>query len=326
MSRYILYQQNEKLGPHNIPYIKDALPAISKSGEKDRQAYFKCPYCEKSFIARIKDIKNGKIQSCGCVSSKLRSKKIKENLLNQRFGHLTVVKEIPFDKQNQTRTKWLCQCDCGKELSVFSESLKQGKTKSCGDKKCPYYQEIKQEASRKNILGKKFGQLTVIEKTNKKDNYNNFLWKCQCDCGNIIEVPTTSLLSGNTRACGCVKSFYEKEIYRILTEELQITTIKEKSFLGCINPKTNKKLRFDFYLPKYNLCIEYNGKQHYTTTGTKGWNTSEKLKDLQYRDNIKMQFCHSNGIKLIIIPYWDRQNISSNYLLQLIKKEMGDFK
>lgn len=326
MSRYILYQQNEELGPHNIPYVKDAPPAISKSESKDRQAYFKCPYCGELFIARIKDVKNGKIQSCGCVSNKLKSKGLKENLLNKHFGYLTVIQEIPLNKQYQSRTKWICKCNCGRELEVFSESLKQGRTKSCGNKECPYYQEIKREASRKNILGQKFGQLTVIEKTNKKDKQNNFLWKCQCDCGNTIEVATTSLLSGNTRSCGCTLSFYEKEIYRILTQELNIITIKEKSFAGCVNPKTNRKLRFDFYLPEYNLCMEYNGKQHYVSTGTKGWNTPEKLTDLQYRDNIKMQFCYNNNIKLVIIPYWDRHDISPLYLWQLIKKEMGDFK
>ena len=50
----------------------------------------------------------------------------------------------------------------------------------------------------------RFGKLTAIEKTNKRKD-GCIVWKCQCDCGNIIEIPSRSLKSGNTKSCGCFR-------------------------------------------------------------------------------------------------------------------------
>lgn len=59
-----------------------------------------------------------------------------------------------------------------------------------------------------NLLGQKIGRLTVLEPV---DNIKGrTAWKCQCDCGNIINVTTKSLRSGNTKSCGCL----QKEIIR----------------------------------------------------------------------------------------------------------------
>jgi hypothetical protein len=54
-----------------------------------------------------------------------------------------------------------------------------------------------------NLIDKKFGRLLVIEKTNKRIN-RNVVWKCLCDCGNIIEVKGASLSIKNTKSCGCI--------------------------------------------------------------------------------------------------------------------------
>lgn len=54
-----------------------------------------------------------------------------------------------------------------------------------------------------DLLNKKFGRLLVIEKTDKRRN-GLIIWKCQCDCGNIIEVQGSSLTNGNTKSCGCL--------------------------------------------------------------------------------------------------------------------------
>ena len=57
----------------------------------------------------------------------------------------------------------------------------------------------------KDLIGKVFGKLTVIEKTNKKDN-TCIVWKCRCECGSIKEVNTARLNNGNTRSCGCLQN------------------------------------------------------------------------------------------------------------------------
>ena len=58
-----------------------------------------------------------------------------------------------------------------------------------------------------NLQGQKFGRLTVKEKTEKRSG-RHIVWRCQCDCGTIIEVSSNQLLRNKTQSCGC----YHKEI------------------------------------------------------------------------------------------------------------------
>ena len=58
-----------------------------------------------------------------------------------------------------------------------------------------------------DLTNKKFGRLLVLEKTNLKSK-NGALWKCKCDCGNILNVAKKHLLYGHSRSCGC----YAKKI------------------------------------------------------------------------------------------------------------------
>lgn len=56
---------------------------------------------------------------------------------------------------------------------------------------------------RANLTGKKFGRLTALEfvTTDKKGVY----WLCQCDCGTLATVKSTSLTTSNARSCGCLQ-------------------------------------------------------------------------------------------------------------------------
>lgn len=58
-------------------------------------------------------------------------------------------------------------------------------------------------ALRKDLTGKQFGHLVVVEHCGSKNN--RMLWTCRCECGNVTEVDTHSLTSGNTKSCGCRK-------------------------------------------------------------------------------------------------------------------------
>lgn len=163
-----------------------------------------------------------------------------------------------------------------------------------------------------DLTNKRFGKLVVLELTEKRIN-NNTVWKSKCDCGSICEVNAADLKRGHTTSCGCIKSKGEEKISQIL-QSLNIIFEKEKIFKDCINPETNTLLRFDFYLPEYNTCIEYDGEQHFSYRNT-GWGTKENFEKTQYRDNIKNQYCKNNNISLIRIPYWDYSKIDSKYIL-----------
>lgn len=62
------------------------------------------------------------------------------------------------------------------------------------------------------MIGKIYERLTVIEDTNKRTKQRSKIWLCSCVCGNLIEVPTSSLVSGNTKSCGCLHKDSMKEM------------------------------------------------------------------------------------------------------------------
>ena len=53
-------------------------------------------------------------------------------------------------------------------------------------------------------IGKRYGRLVVIEKTDKR-YHSTTIYKCRCDCGNIVELTINKLHSGHTKSCGCLK-------------------------------------------------------------------------------------------------------------------------
>jgi hypothetical protein len=54
----------------------------------------------------------------------------------------------------------------------------------------------------RDIVGKKFGRLTAIQRVDW--NKGQTIWECKCDCGKKVEIPYGSLKSGNTKSCGCL--------------------------------------------------------------------------------------------------------------------------
>ena len=121
-----------------------------------------------------------------------------KDLRGQVFGRLTVLyRTFSAGKKSM----WKCQCECGNLKSIRQDALISGRTKSCG---C-LHNETTAERMGARILNQRFGMLTVIEKTNKRTKNENIIWKCQCDCGSFTEVPTSSLISGNTKSCGCLQ-------------------------------------------------------------------------------------------------------------------------
>lgn len=124
------------------------------------------------------------------------------DLTGKKFGKLTVIKR----DENKYRsgkpvTMWECRCDCGNEITVEGNSLKTGNTRSCG---CLAKEPKPSKAQ--NLVGKKFGKLTVIQRA---DDYispsgnHSVQWLCKCDCGNIKLAKTAYLINGTTDNCGC---------------------------------------------------------------------------------------------------------------------------
>lgn len=232
-----------------------------------------------------------------------------KDLTGQKFGRLTVIKDSGLRASNRS-VKWECLCECGNICYKTSTSLKSNHFQSCG---C-YLKDWMKENKVKDITGQKFGKWTALERTDELADSNSYKWICQCECGTIRKVDLHSLTSGRSLSCGCLKSKGEEKIAQSLSK-LGIKFIKEYAgFDDCLNKETNARLRFDFYLPDYDCCIEYDGIQHFQS-GT-GWNSESHLIKTQINDSIKNQYCEDNKIKLIRISYLDFDKINSDYLIE----------
>ena len=131
-----------------------------------------------------------------------------------------------------------------------------------------------------------------------KVNYVNNYTKIDIICkkhGLFKQTPTNHLCGKGCEICSGSKN---ENIISLFLDNNKINYIPQFKFNGCINIR---KLPFDFYLPELNMCIEYNGKQHYTPIeffgGYGGFIKQKK------RDEIKKKYCTDNNLKLLIIKY-----------------------
>lgn len=215
-----------------------------------------------------------------------------QDLTGQKFNRLTVIKKGQIKNK---KTYWICQCECGNICEIRADALKNGRTKSCGCLNTETRSKLGMSHIQ-DISGQHFGKLTAIKRTdirlNKSLGYN---WICQCECGNIIQVPITYLKSGNTLSCGCLKeSLGEQKIASKLIEN-NIKFETQKTFPNLFG-KFNYKLKFDFYLTDLNVLIEFDGPQHYTITNF----TKNTTKEYDYKKN---EYCLKQNIPLYRIPY-----------------------
>lgn len=227
-----------------------------------------------------------------------------KNEIGNVYGYLTVIERAENTKDG--RAQWLCQCKCGNTSVVLGKHLRSGNTKSCG---C-YQKEKTAESNMKranNLIGKKFGKLTVLKESGfVKDNAgkNHRIYECLCDCGNITYAQHQYLEFGDVTNCGCLRSKGEFQIEQLL-EKHNIKFQREFSFSDL---KDLNLLRFDFAIFDNNnnlyCLIEFQGEQHYNTSN--GYYNETIVK----HDEMKINYCKENNIKLNIIKYKRNHNLT----------------
>lgn len=303
------YNPGDEIGPYKIKLVERTF----RDKNKHWHGKFLCPYDNNIFESSLPNVATGHTKSCGCQN---------EQFKYNPGDYLGPKNNIKFIKRTEKlpngEWKALFQCPYH-EKEVFFEarirSVVAGNTTSCG---CKYLEHAK-NINFDDLTGQKFGKLTVLEDSGKRDNAGNIYWKCKCSCEKqtIVYVIGQSLKSGNTKGCGCIKRSYGEEIISHYLDNVNIPYKQEYIVKDCVNPKTSNPLRFDFYLPNYNIYIEYDGEQHFLYTG-RGWNTKQHYIETVYRDNIKNQYCKENGITLIRIPYTKTED----EIYEILKQEI----
>lgn len=152
---------------------------------------------------------------------------------------------------------------------------------------------------------------------NKLLNFKDYLGssvrnlKIECgSCGNIYITSFSDYMNNmqiRCKSCANKESVSERRIREFLTDN-EIIFEQEKTYDDC---RDINKLPFDFYLPKYNLIIEFDGQHHFYEIGRGNYETTKK------HDEIKNQYCKDNNINLLRIPYWEGNNIEKIISKQL---------
>ncbi len=146
------------------------------------------------------------------------------------------------------------------------------------------------------ILNELHGGLYVYDENSYKSVRNKI--NITCRKGHNFSQKVSNHLQG--KGCPiCRESFGERMISKYL-ETKKIKFVKQKKFTDC---KHITHLPFDFYLPAFNLCIEYDGIQHYKPISLFGG--IEGFEKTKIRDEKKNEYCKNNNIKLIRISYQD---------------------
>lgn len=222
-----------------------------------------------------------------------------DNILKERFPNVTTSDEFFRTRQNM---HFKCNV-CNYEWTTDANTILNNKD-YCGCPKCAGCGRV----SEQDVINR-------LEEKNPRVKYisgyhgvmEQAIFQCN-DCGHEWVTTTNSVLSGR----GCPKCNMSHGALKVseLLSNLGVKYETEYRFEDCKDIRT---LPFDFYIESKNICIEYDGEQHFSPVRF-GKNNSrgtpeERFELVKRRDKIKTDYCNSNGIKLIRIPYTDFNNI-----------------
>lgn len=192
--------------------------------------------------------------------------KTKEIKIGDKFGERTVIKAYS-SKNKYGGRQSLCRCSCGIEKEVSNSNLINGKTKSCGHAIVEKLRKRAYAKSDKKLIGKTFGELTVLKRVN---NQGNSRYLCRCSCGKEIILVGAALLAGQQKTCGHVHDKgYEKfsEIKDLGTKDLESKRVEGTSLyaISTKKPINNssgyKGVSYMKNKGKYRAYIGLRGKQ-----------------------------------------------------------------
>ena len=241
----------------------------------------------------------GKSKSCGCLRNEMSSYRFLFDLTGQRFGRLVVLSRADdiINPGGTHSVAYNCICDCGNSCIVRGQSLYHGVTKSCG---C-LQKETMRDMLMIDLTGVVFGKLHVIGVDDMCPD-NVVRWRCKCECGNEVSVPSYNLRNGFTKSCGCMRSLCEYYVIQYFGQ-YGVKYDYQKRYDDLYGVHAGY-LSFDFLVYKNDMpycLIECQGEQHYKPVDYFGGEIQFEIQ--QEHDRRKREYAEAIGVPLLEIPY-----------------------
>lgn len=266
------------------------LKVLSKYINGRTKVNLKCNVCGNEFSVTPGSLYMGH----GCASCAGTSSKSSELFVEEMSYVHPEIYVLDEYKNSKTKIKLRCSV-CNGEWEATPNSLLMGRG-------CPYCAGLARKTHERFVSEMKSKHPDIVIIGAYKNNKTTVEYRCS-KCGETFQGKPNSMLNAWRGCPRCAVSVGEKSIRSWLNEN-NIRYIQEYTFDDC---RDKRVLPFDFYLPDKNTIIEYDGKQHYEKNAYFGG--EDALKTLQKHDKIKNDYCFSNNIRLIRIPYWDFKNI-----------------
>lgn len=251
----------------------------------------KCNICNNEFWQRP----SAHLQSQGCPNCSIKKK------YSNSTEFIKKAKKVHGDKYNYSGVKYN-----GNRVKICIKCTKHGlfyqspheHLSGCGCPKCGLERRIGLQTYTQEDFIKKANQVhsNIYDYNLVKyiGNKKKVIIVCNKH-GKFLQTPADHLQGVGCPKCNLSKG--EKCINKILTNN-NIRFQPQKKFIGC---KDKRQLPFDFYLPEYNIAIEYDGEQHYLSRSL--FNGKKGFKETQQHDLIKNNYCYNNDIMLLRIRY-----------------------
>lgn len=206
-------------------------------------------------------------------------------------------------KQSSKQINW--RCECGHKWAIApTEMVKIGGCQAC--KKtivsptynlATEYPDIAAEFDRDANGGR--GPEDVFPSSTEVIN-----WKCRCGCKWSKKVNIRTASVSNCPACG--ETSGERKV-RIVLEKLGLKFQWQYSF----KDEGMRRLKYDFavWVNGEMRMIEYHGAQHWEEWSYGTLRPNQTLEASKARDAKKAKYCEDNNIPLLVIPFWQINNI-----------------
>ena len=260
--------------------------------------HFRCA-CGNEFVTDWNHFQQGRTRCNDCAkAAQYKEKRLTEDAIRARIANCSDSVWVGGEYKNQKSVLTL-RCSCGNLFTVKGNTFMYQPSFL----KCPSCSaRIRGDAQKLDVAfiaeyALEHGAVLLLTEYVAAREPLQF----QCSCGRKFKRSWNDFYSSHSYRCPrCTKyiSNGSLELERQLIE-LGLFYEREKRFPDCVY---KRPLPFDFYIPEHNMCIEFDGEQHFRPVAF--GKTESDFEELKKRDAIKDRYCEDHGITLVRVPYY----------------------